>query len=128
MWPAGVDPGIGAVIATEVSRLGSIYDSVEQYLDEVKAGGLIDPWSVYWDRAYRHDLVEVGGHVTNRTSAAAVAEDRAYTATQHPYDRWQHLTMPTLLLRPPRNFAPGLASSCPPTTAIGSSARFPAPP
>jgi pimeloyl-ACP methyl ester carboxylesterase len=29
----------------------------------------------------------------------AVAEDRAYTATQDPYRRWQHLTMPTLLLR-----------------------------
>ena len=102
-----VDSGVGAVIATEVSRLGGMYDSVEQYLDEVKAGGLIDPWSVYWDRAYRHDLVEVGGHVTNRTSAAAVAEDRAYTATQHPYDRWKHLTMPTLLLRATQELRPG---------------------
>jgi pimeloyl-ACP methyl ester carboxylesterase len=102
-----VDPGVGAGIAAEVSRLGGMYDSVEQYLDEVKADGLIEPWDAYWDRAYRYDLVEVGGRVTNRTSPEAVAEDRAYTATQHPYDRWRHLTMPTLLLRATQELRPG---------------------
>ena len=38
---------------------------------------------------------------------AAVAEDRAYTATQDPYERWKHLTMPTLLLRATRELRPG---------------------
>jgi pimeloyl-ACP methyl ester carboxylesterase len=38
---------------------------------------------------------------------AAVAEDRAYTITQDPYARWQHLTMPTLLVRATRQVRPG---------------------
>jgi pimeloyl-ACP methyl ester carboxylesterase len=38
---------------------------------------------------------------------AAVTEDRAYTVTQDPYARWQHLTMPTLLLRATREVRPG---------------------
>ena len=37
----------------------------------------------------------------------AVAEDRAYTTTQDPYARWQHLTMPTLLVRARREIRPG---------------------
>jgi hypothetical protein len=36
-----------------------------------------------------------------------VTEDRNYTATQHPYDRWSYLTMPTLLLRATRELRPG---------------------
>jgi pimeloyl-ACP methyl ester carboxylesterase len=68
-----VDPGVGAVIASEISRLDRTYESVDEH----------------------------------RTSAAAVAEDRAYTATQHPYERWTHLTMPILLLRATRELRPG---------------------
>ena len=41
------------------------------------------------------------------TSSGAVAEDRAYTQTQHPYERWKHLTMPTLLVRATRELEPG---------------------
>jgi pimeloyl-ACP methyl ester carboxylesterase len=102
-----VDPGVGAVIAAAINRQGGTYDSVERYLDAVKAERLIEPWSSYWDRAYGDDLMDVGGRVTSRTSPEAVAEDRAYTATQHPYDRWKHLTMPTLLLRATRELRPG---------------------
>jgi pimeloyl-ACP methyl ester carboxylesterase len=43
----------------------------------------------------------------------AVAEDRAYTQTQHPYGRWRHLTMPTLLIRAFREIGPGLGHVVP---------------
>jgi pimeloyl-ACP methyl ester carboxylesterase len=68
-------------------------------------------------------LVDVAGRVDPGVSSAvaevisatdsttvdpvAVAEDRAYTATQDPYARWQHLTMPTLLVRATREIRPG---------------------
>jgi pimeloyl-ACP methyl ester carboxylesterase len=48
-------------------------------------------------------LVDVAG----RVDPVAVAEDRAYTTTQDPYARWQHLTMPTLLVRATREIRPG---------------------
>ena len=43
----------------------------------------------------------------SQASRAAVDEDRAYTWTQDPYVRWQHLTMPTLLLRATREMRAG---------------------
>jgi pimeloyl-ACP methyl ester carboxylesterase len=103
-----VDPGVGPVIARSIARLGRRYDSPEQYIAEVRAGGLIDPWNSHWERAFRYDLCPTDdGGVGTRTSPDAVAEDRAYTATQDPYGRWAHLTMPTLLVRAARELPPG---------------------
>jgi len=102
-----VDPGVGPVIAEALARVGRIFESPEQYVAEVRASGLIEPWSDYWERAYRYDLHRVDGGVETRTSPSAVAEDRAYTATQDPYDRWAHLTMPTMLVRATREIRPG---------------------
>lgn len=108
-----VDRGVGAVVAASLARLGKVYPSADAYVDEVRAQGLVDPWSPYWDRAYRDDLREVDGGVTPATSLDAVREDRAYTATQDPYDRWSSLTMPTLLLRATRELRPGSGFTVP---------------
>ena len=102
-----VDPGVGTVIGGSLARLGRSFESTDQYLSEVRASGLIDSWNSYWERAYRYDLVTTDGGVRTCTSADAVAEDRAYTATQDPHDRWSYLTMPTLLVRATREIAPG---------------------
>jgi pimeloyl-ACP methyl ester carboxylesterase len=102
-----VDPGVGPVIVDSLRRLGRTYDSREHYLADVASHRLVEPWNEYWDRAYCYDLGDVEGGVALRTSAEAVAEDRAYTATQHPYDRWQYLTMPTLLVRATRELRAG---------------------
>lgn len=102
-----VDPGVGAVIASSLARVGRTYPSADAYVDDVRALGLVDPWNGYWESAHRYDLVEVEGGVRTRTSPDAVAEDRAYTRTQDPYARWAHLTMPTLLARATRELAPG---------------------
>jgi pimeloyl-ACP methyl ester carboxylesterase len=102
-----VDRGVGPAIAASIGRLGRVYDSVDHYLREVRTQGLIEPWNEYWERAYRRELCAVDGGVRPRTSTDAVAEDRAYTATQDPYSRWLHLGMPTLLLRATRELRPG---------------------
>jgi pimeloyl-ACP methyl ester carboxylesterase len=102
-----VDRGVGPVIASVMRRDDTVHGSVEEYLDAVKAHGLVEQWSDYWDRFYRYQLEEVDGGVRSRAHHEAVAEDRKYTATQHPYDRWKHLTMPTLLLRATRELLPG---------------------
>jgi pimeloyl-ACP methyl ester carboxylesterase len=108
-----VDPGVGAAIAGSIARLGKVYASASDYLDEVRGQGLVSPWSEYWDRAYRYDLRAVDGGVAPATSLDAVREDRAYTATQDPYDRWASLTMPTLLLRARRELRPGSGHTVP---------------
>jgi pimeloyl-ACP methyl ester carboxylesterase len=102
-----VDRGVGPVIAGSLARLGQAYGSAEEYLEAVRAGGLMDPWNSYWEQAYLYDLREAQGGVCSRTSRDAVMEDRGYTATQDPHDRWAHLSMPTLLVRATRELAPG---------------------
>jgi len=102
-----VDPGVGPVIAASINRLSGVYDSAEHYVTAVRAQALIEPWSDYWDRAYRYDVRECDGTVRVRTSVEAVAEDRTYTMTQDPYARWRHLAMPTLLVRATRELRPG---------------------
>jgi pimeloyl-ACP methyl ester carboxylesterase len=94
-----VDPGIGPVIGASIDRLFMAFDTSDEYIAAVKAQGLIAPWSRYWDEAYRYELSERNGRIRVRTSVQAVSEDRAYTVTVHPYERWRYLTMPTLLLR-----------------------------
>ncbi|MEY2459785.1 MAG: hypothetical protein QOG30_1615, partial [Acidimicrobiaceae bacterium] len=39
-----VDRGVGAVIASVMSRIDEVYDSVERYVDAVRAEGLVAPW------------------------------------------------------------------------------------
>jgi pimeloyl-ACP methyl ester carboxylesterase len=102
-----VDPGVGQVIASTLERLGRTYASADAYLADVRAAGIVDEWTGHWDAAFHYDLVDVEGGVRARTSADAVAEDRASTASQDPYTRWEHLTMPTLLLRATREMRPG---------------------
>ncbi len=102
-----VDPGVGSAISGVIAQLNQTYDSVESYLVATKNLGLIEPWNEYWDRAYRYGLAEQGGRFHVLADHDAVTEDRAYTATQNPYDRWKYLTMPTLLLRATRELRPG---------------------
>ncbi|HEY1740726.1 MAG TPA: alpha/beta hydrolase [Acidimicrobiia bacterium] len=102
-----VDGGVGAVIAGEIDSLRNTHASVDEYLAYVRGGGLIEPWDDYWDRVHRAEVTEVDGRVVRLASAEAVEEDRAYTGTQHPYDRWKYLTMPTLLVRATREMRPG---------------------
>jgi pimeloyl-ACP methyl ester carboxylesterase len=102
-----VDPGIGPVIASVLDRVDTVHRSIDEYLDVERASGLVEPWNRYWDRFHRYQVEPVDGGVRSRTHVSAVAEDRAYTATQDPYDRWAHLTMPTLLLRATRELRPG---------------------
>jgi pimeloyl-ACP methyl ester carboxylesterase len=102
-----VDRGVGAVLADSLARLDRTFASAEDYVAAVRVQGLVQPWSGYWDRFHRYELEEVLTGVRARTSAAAVREDRAYTGTQHPHDRWNYLRMPTLLLRATKELRPG---------------------
>lgn len=102
-----VDRGIAPLIAGSIGRLGRVYESADHYVEAVRSQGLIDPWSDHWVRAYRYELREVEGGVRPRTDVDAVHEDRTCTATQDPYERWRHLTMPVLLLRATRELRAG---------------------
>jgi pimeloyl-ACP methyl ester carboxylesterase len=82
-----------------LERLDRSYATPEEYIAVVRDVGLVVPWSEYWERAFRYDLVIVGGRVRARTSAAAVLEDVIDDASRDPRPLWHGLAMPILVLR-----------------------------
>lgn len=98
---AGVpDPLAMGPIYAAVTRLGTVYPSAEDFLGKVAGAGIV-PWSPFWERHYREDLVEVpGGGVRQRASRHAVVEDLAYGSLQVGVrNLWPGVRAPTLLVR-----------------------------
>lgn len=95
-------------VNASVSRLGTVYPSVEVYVEAVKNLRLIEPWSEYWDRYFRYELEPVEGGVRARSNREAVLEDYAYGESHHTYPYWPKLTMPVLLLYARREIMPGM--------------------
>lgn len=111
-----VDRGAGELIGSVMARACDEHGSIDEYLDAVKAQGLIDSWNEYWDRCYRYGVEEVDGRVRPSIDPQALAEDRAYGAAHgglYVYERWRYLTMPTLLLRGTRELRPGVGHVVP---------------
>jgi len=102
------DPASLGPIAMSVSRLGQVYPSTDVYLDALKGMRLIEPWSPYWERYFRHELEPVEGGVRSRSNREAVLEDSSYGASHSAYELWPSLTMPVLLLRATREILPGM--------------------
>lgn len=100
----------GDLVRLSVSRLGTVYPSLEEYLRLARATGLIDPWDELWDRYYAYEMRPVEGGVVARTDAGAVDEDFTYGERADWTSLWPALTMPTLLLRATRPFLPGTAA------------------
>jgi pimeloyl-ACP methyl ester carboxylesterase len=108
------DAAVLVPIGASVNRLGAVYPSEEACIALVRQIGTIEPWSEYWERYFRYDLVPVEGGVVARSDRQAVMEDGAFGAGAMAfgddagiYGLWRHLTMPVLLLRAQRELLPG---------------------
>ena len=109
------DPRTVPLIRAAVERLGSVYPSVETYLEVVQRLGTIRPWSPYWERYFRYELAPVpGGGVRARSDRAAVLEDATYGEEHDPRTLWPYLTQPTLLLRATQELFDGAGFIVPP--------------
>ena len=102
------EPSSLTAVAASVSRLGTVYPSVDFYIEALKKMGLIEPWSEYWERYFKYELEAVEGGVRSRSNKEAVLEDSAYGAEHDAYVYWPKLTMPVLLLYAKREILPGL--------------------
>ncbi len=94
-------------IAAAVRRLGSVHASSDAYVEAVRRLGTIEPWSGYWERHYRYEVVTTPAGVCSRTDSSAVLEDMVYASTQNPRALWPALTMETLLVRAARPLGGG---------------------
>lgn len=85
-------------IVAGLQRLGAVYPSADDYLERVRAIGVVDTNNRYWDRYYRYDLEPVDGGVRSRTNPGAVMEDVQWGADHDQRDLWARITQPTLLV------------------------------
>ena len=104
--PAALPPILAAV-----KRLGTVHENADAYVATVQRLGTVDPWSAYWERHYRYDLVEARGGVRARTDAGAVLEDIAYASTQTPRAMWAAMAFRCLLVRSARPLGAGFVVS-----------------
>ena len=118
------DPRTVPLIRAAVERLGSVYPSVETYLEVVQRLGTVRPWSPYWERYFRYELAPVpGGGVRARSDRAAVLEDATYGEEHDPRTLWPYLTSRPCCSARPRSSSTAPASSCRPPSATTSSRR-----
>ncbi len=97
---------VPVLAATE--RLRDVYPSARDYVNRVRAIGVLTPWEEIWERYLRYELVEVAGGVRSRTSYDAVMEDVAYGSAHDPAALWPRLSGPALLVRATLPFLPSM--------------------
>lgn len=94
------DPAALAPIRSGLARLDAVVPTPEDYLRAIRARGVIDRWSPFWDAYYTYELqAQPDGTWRPSTSRAAAEEDLSQEWPRDWSDHWRALTMPTLLVR-----------------------------
>jgi pimeloyl-ACP methyl ester carboxylesterase len=89
-----------APIRSGLARLDTVVPTPDAYLETIRSGGVIDPWSPFWDSYYTYELEQLpDGSWRPSTSRAAAEEDLYQQWPSDWSDDWRALTMPTVLVR-----------------------------
>jgi pimeloyl-ACP methyl ester carboxylesterase len=88
-----------AAIAASLARLGTVYPSLDAYLDMAR-GLPVHEWNPLWEAYYRYDAeVHPDGTVTPRAQKHAIAEENAVTFSTRTDLLTTFIQQPTLLVR-----------------------------
>ncbi len=100
-------PRLAAVqsILNNLRRLDRVFASEDEYVDSVRSLHLAEPWSDYWERCYRYELVAVPGGFRARTQRGPIREDIAYGTAHDARKLWGKISMPVLALRALRSIS-----------------------
>lgn len=96
-----------AAVVTGLRRLDEVSPDADAYVNRMRALSPASPWGPFWETYYRYELTPGPGPVTPTTSRMACLEDLEVADLEGVKRRWQHLTMPTLLVRCLRPLADG---------------------
>jgi pimeloyl-ACP methyl ester carboxylesterase len=103
------DPAALAPIRSGLARLDAVVPTPDAYLQAIRAGGVIDPWSPFWDAYYTYELEQLpDGSWSPSTSRAAAEEDLYQDWPSDWTPHWRALTMPTVLVRAMKPLGGGL--------------------
>ncbi len=90
-----------AWLTAAIDRLGTTVPSFQEYIRRLKAAPFLGPyWNEYMDLYYKHDVLhENDGSVISKCYKAGVLEEAEHFNEAKPEQQWQHVRVPTLLLR-----------------------------
>lgn len=94
-------------IMAAVERLGAVAPSADEYVAQIRARGVIDPWSEAWERSYRYELVEAPGGVRSTTDREAVMEDVQWGVDNDQRELWSGVDCPSLIVKAGRPIGDG---------------------
>lgn len=90
-----------AWLTASFNRLGTPVPSFEEYTQRLRAAPFMGPyWNPYFDTYFEHDVRRNDdGSVASKGYREGILEDGMHLFENHPEEQWQHVTVPTLLLR-----------------------------
>lgn len=89
-----------APVRAGFARLDLVVPSPDQYLAAVRASGVVDPWTPFWDAHHSYELAEHPDGTWHPTSSRAAAEEDLFQRWPTDWtDCWTALTMPTVAVR-----------------------------
>jgi pimeloyl-ACP methyl ester carboxylesterase len=89
-----------APIRAGLNRLDAVVPTPDAYLQTIRDGGVINPWSPFWDAYYTYELEQLPDGSWSPTTSRAAAEEDLYQDWPRDWsDHWRALTMPTVVVR-----------------------------
>jgi pimeloyl-ACP methyl ester carboxylesterase len=88
-------------LTASISRLGTPVPSYDEYIQRLKMLPMLGPyWNQYTDLYFQHDVEHLDdGSVVARSSRDAILEEGSHFNEVDLSQQWQHVQVPTLLLR-----------------------------
>jgi pimeloyl-ACP methyl ester carboxylesterase len=82
------------------ARLDAVVATPQAYLESVRAAGIVEPWTPFWDEHHIYELAEQADGTWRPTSSRAAAEEDLFQRWPTDWtDHWRALTMPTVAVR-----------------------------
>jgi pimeloyl-ACP methyl ester carboxylesterase len=90
-----------AWLTASFNRLGTPVPSFEEYTQRLKVAPFMGPyWNDYFDAYFEHDVRRNDdGSVASKGYREGILEDAVHLFENRPEEQWEHVTVPTLLLR-----------------------------
>jgi len=94
-----MDPGPIEKINKGLDRLDIVVDKPSTYIDAIRLGGSISPWTDFWEHYYTYELGPCQGGYRATTSKSACLEDLRSLRSEDFESMWASITMPAMLVR-----------------------------
>jgi len=94
-----MDAGPTEKILKGLERLDLVVEQPSIYLEAIRLGGSIKPWSAFWDNYYRYELQPVEHGYQPSTDRLACLDDLRSLEAEDFQSLWLKVSAPTLLIR-----------------------------